>query len=401
MLERQADQPLPPLRLLFVADSLNMGGAERHVVDLASTLVQQGHTVTLACSIDGALAYQAEQARVTVLPLMQHLVKRRLSPTLVWKLTKLIHQGQFDLVHAHMYASVVASACATLATGLPLVVTEHSQATWRSHRGRLLSRWSYRRAGHIIAVSQEIRRRLIEQDGVASERVSVVMNALSPLLELSSSSRADLPAGIGNAPLVGVVARLQAEKGVVYFLEAAAHILRILPHIHFLIIGDGPLRKELQAYAEQLGVQKRVHFLGFRLDARALIAALDVLVIPSLSEGTPLVTLEAFSAGVPVVASAVGGIPEQVRHQCEGLLVPAGNAPVLAEAVLHLLQNPGRMQQMGEAGRQRALSQFRFSTMVRETENIYRKVLDWQTYVDNTDSREPDQLLAGTGRYKV
>jgi glycosyltransferase involved in cell wall biosynthesis len=140
-----------------------------------------------------------------------------------------------------------------------------------------------------------------------------------------------------------------------------------------------------------------VHFLGFRLDARALIAMLDVLVIPSLSEGTPLVTLEAFSAGVPVVASAVGGIPEQVRHQLEGLLVPAGNALAFAEAVLYLLHNPGRMQQMGKAGQQRALSQFRFSTMVRETEAIYRAALGWQTYKE-TQRREPDHPFVGTGR---
>src|SRR5437588_5795766 len=239
-----------------------------------------------------------------------------------------------------MYASALASAYALLGTSIPLVITEHSQANWRSHYACRCSQWSYSQARHIIAVSREIRRRLIEQEGVPSDRISVIMNALPPVSEQHKSIQPDLPAALRNGLLVGVAARLQPEKGVAYFLEAAAHVLQFLPQVHFLVMGDGPQRKELQAYVERLGVQGHVHFLGFRLDARAIIGFQDVLVVPSLSEGTPLVTLEAMTAGVPVVASAVGGIPEQIRHRCEGLLVPAKDAMALADAVLQLLQDP-------------------------------------------------------------
>ena len=390
-------QPLRPMRLLLVADSLNVGGAEQHVVSLASALAQKGYRVTLACTVGGALAPLAEQAGVLVRPLLRHLVKRRLSPTFAWKLTRYIRQGNFDLVHAHMYASAIASASATLGTGIPLVITEHSQASWRSRYARRCSQWSYQRATHIVAVSKEIRRRLIEQDGVAHEHISVIMNALSPMLEVHMDEQPDLPIGLGNGPLVGVAARLQAEKGVAYFLEAAACILQYVPHAHFLVIGDGPLHQELQAYADLLGVQEHVHFLGFRLDARALISLLDVLVVPSLSEGTPLVTLEAMTAGVPIVASAVGGIPEQIRHRCEGLLVPAKDAMALADAVLQLLQDPLWAQKLGETGRQRTLSHFSFARMVQETEAIYHAALGWQTRSD-IEQRELDNPLAERGR---
>ena len=232
---------------------------------------------------------------------------------------------------------------------------------------------------------------------MASDRISVIMNALPPAPELHTSIQPGLPAALRNGSLVGVAARLQPEKGVVYFLEAAAHVLQFLPEVHFLVMGDGPQRKELQAYVEQLGVQEHVHFLGFRLDARAIIGLLNVLVVPSLSEGTPLVTLEAMSAGVPVVASAVGGIPEQVRHQSEGILVPPGDALALGEAVLHLLQNPTWMQQLGEAGRQRALSRFSFTTMLQETENVYRATLGWPPGSDIVN-RELVDPLTETGR---
>jgi len=386
-----------PMRLLLVADSLDVGGAEWHVVNLASALAEQGHRITLACTVEGVLAPLAEQAGISVRPLLHHLVKRRQSPRYAWKLAKLVRQSQFDLVHAHMYASALASAYALLGTSIPLVITEHSQANWRSQYACRCSQWSYSQARHIIAVSREIRRRLIEQEGVPSDRISVIMNALPPVSELHKSIQPDLPAALRTGLLVGVAARLQPEKGVAYFLEAAAHVLQFLPEVHFLVMGDGPQRKELQAYVEQLGVQEHVHFLGFRLDARAIIGLLDVLVVPSLSEGTPLVTLEAMSAGVPVVASAVGGIPEQVRHQSEGILVPPGDALALGEAVLHLLQNPTWMQQLGEAGRQRALSRFSFTTMLQETENVYRATLGWPPGSDK-ENRELVDPLTETGR---
>jgi len=385
------------MRLLLVADSLDVGGAEWHVVNLASALAEQGHRITLACTVEGVLAPLAEQAGISVRPLLHHLVKRRQSPRYAWKLAKLVRQSQFDLVHAHMYASALASAYALLGTSIPLVITEHSQANWRSHYACRCSQWSYSQARHVIAVSREIRRRLIEQEGVPSDRISVIMNALPPVSEQHKSIQPDLPAALRNGLLVGVAARLQPEKGVAYFLEAAAHVLQFLPEVHFLVMGDGPQRKELQAYVEQLGVQEHVHFLGFRLDARAIIGLLDVLVVPSLSEGTPLVTLEAMSAGVPVVASAVGGIPEQVRHQSEGILVPPGDALALGEAVLHLLQNPTWMQQLGEAGRQRALSRFSFTTMLQETENVYRATLGWPPGSD-IGNRELVDPLTETGR---
>jgi len=390
-------QPLRPMRLLLVADSLNVGGAERHVVSLALALVQRGHRVTLVCSVEGALAPLAEQAGVLVRPLLRRLVKRRLSPTFVWKLARFLRQSQFDLVHAHMYASALASASALLGTAIPLVITEHSQASWRSRYARRCNQWSYQRATHIIAVSKEIRRRLIEQDGVPLERVSVIMNALPPMPARHMYTQPDLPAALENGPLVGVVARLHTEKGVEYFLEAAATILQYVPHTHFLVIGDGPLRRELQEYAGLLGVQEHVHFLGFRMDAQALIGLLDVLVVPSLSEGTPLVTLEAMAAGVPVVASAVGGIPEQIRHYREGLLVPSGDAAVLANAVLRLLQDPLWAQKLGEAGRQRGLTHFSFARMVQETEAVYHAALGWRTRSD-IEHRELDNPLAETGR---
>ena len=374
-----AKPPIRPVRLLLVVDSLEVGGAERHVVDLSVALARLGYEVTVACSIAGGLSVVLEEANIPVRPLLGKLVKRRVSVAFARELRRLIREERFDLVHAHIYASAAAAAIATLGIGVPLVVTEHTEALWQGRRERWTSREVYRRAEHIIAVSSAIRRRQIERDAVPPERVTVIPNAVIPAPDTPPST---LPDGWPERPLVGVVARLQPEKGVENFLKAAARVCASFPEARFLIVGDGPLREELLGLAEHLGVRERVSFLGYRADARPLIGLLDVLVVPSLTEGAPLIVLEAMAAGIPVVASAVGGIPDQIRHDKEGLLVPAGDTAALGDALLELLQDPARARSLGEAGRLRADSEFSHATMVRRIEDVYRAALRWPVAPD-------------------
>jgi glycosyltransferase involved in cell wall biosynthesis len=376
-----------PIRLLIVVDSLEVGGAERHVVDLAVMLAREGYEVMVACSVAGGLSEALGEANVPVRPLLDKLVKRRVSVAFARELRRLIREERFDLVHAHIYASATAAAIAVLGTGVPLVVTEHTEALWQGRRERWASRRVYRRAEHIIAVSSAIRQRLIERDAVPPDRITIIHNAVIPAPDTSPSA---LPGDLREGPLVGVVARLQPEKGVANFLKAAARVCAAVPDARFLVAGDGPLREELLALAGRLGVGERVRFLGYRADARSLIGLLDVLVVPSLTEGTPLIVLEAMAAGIPVVASAVGGIPDQIRHDKDGLLVPAGDPAALADALLGLLQNPDRARSLGEAALRRADSEFNHATMVRRIEAVYRAALGRPPLPDAT--REEPEL---------
>ena len=364
-----------PLRVLIVVDSLNVGGAERHVVDLALALHREGHAVTVACSVPGSLAEPLEAARIPVRPLLGRIVKRRVSLPYARALRKLLERERFDLVHAHIYASAAASALATAGTGVPLVITEHTEALWQGRGGQLFSRWVYRRTSRVIAVSDAIRRRLVERDGVPPDGITLLPNSVPPVRQAHGDAM-PLPSDLGGeGPVVGVVARLQPEKGVASFLKAASHVARELPEARFVVVGDGPLREDLLGLAEDLGVRDQVHFLGFRPDAQALLELMDVVAVPSVSEGTPLIVLEAMSAGVPVVASRVGGIPGQIRPGREGLLVPPGDAKALGNALLSLLRDPERAWRMGEAGRLRAETEFSHETMVRKVEGLYREAL--------------------------
>ena len=362
------------LRILLVCDSLGIGGAERHVIGLAAGLKRRGHDVTIACSTTGPLAADVVASGIALRSLSEHLVKRRVSVSYTRRLTELVGRGRFDLVHAHMHASAAAAAIACARTDVPVVITEHSEATWRDERAWRTSRSACRRADHVIAVSASIGRRLARVDRVPSRRVTTIRNAIPPSETVSGEpdpfQRRFAPGDL----IIGTVARLVPEKGVACFLLAAAEVLRELPHARFVVIGDGPLREQLVASTEKLGISTRVRFLGARVDGPQLIAQLDVLAIPSLgNEGTPLVTLEALSAGVPVVASSVGGIPEQVRGFDHVALVPPGDPVALTRALIDVARVARRRTPSIVRGREILLLPGH-EAMVRETEAIYVKV---------------------------
>jgi glycosyltransferase involved in cell wall biosynthesis len=365
--EKQGSLP----RVLLVTDSMSWGGAERHVVDLAVALSSRGYEVLVACSAGGPLAQELHQAGIPVRVLGGRLVKRRLSLAYAWRLRRLLRVANCQLVHAHVHASEVAAALATLGLAIPLVVTEHTEGPWRGRIARRLSRWTWHRSSQVVVVSKPIWRNVVGRDRVPAERVSYVPPVPARLgFRQPPREKADMAV----APIVGFVGRLQPEKGVDVLLQAAPIVLAVVPQATFVIIGDGPLRPTLEEQARQLGLISRVCFLGFRADVPRILTQLSMLAIPSRSEGTPLVLLEAMCAGVPVVASAIGGIKDVLRQGKEGLLVPPDDPAALAGALCSLLLDPERTRSMGEAGRQRG-GQFVFAEMVDAIEKTYGRAL--------------------------
>jgi glycosyltransferase involved in cell wall biosynthesis len=274
----------------------------------------------------------------------------------------------FDLVHAHLYASqaACAAALATCRPRVPLVVTDHTEGPWRGWAARAISRRTYARGEHLMAVSTAIRDRLIADYAVAPGRVTYVPNAV-----VSPPAGDEHDLWSPDRLTVGRVARLQPEKGFDVFLHAVAELAPHSPGVDFVVIGDGPLREDLAALARRLGVAERVRFLGLRHDARALIARLDVLAVSSITDGAPLVVLEAMAAGVPVVASAVGGIPDQVVEGETGLLVEPGDPSALAAALATVLRDESLRRRLGANGRGRAEREFGYEAFVARIEAVY------------------------------
>ncbi|MFH1865783.1 MAG: glycosyltransferase [Candidatus Eisenbacteria bacterium] len=181
--------------------------------------------------------------------------------------------------------------------------------------------------------------------------------------------------GLGDSRVVGVVAKLSPVKGHRHFLEAAASVSRAYGDVRFLVVGDGPERARLERTAGELGISGKVRFLGVRDDVPAVLKLMDVLVLSSLSEGSPNVVLEGMASGVPIVGTRVGGVPELVEDGVSGLLVDPGDVPAMSNAVLALLTDPDRARAMGEKGRTRATEDYDINRVVVRIEDVFSDLL--------------------------
>jgi glycosyltransferase involved in cell wall biosynthesis len=342
--------PPRPLPVLLVVDSLDCGAAERYVTDLAVALRRRGWPVHVACAVGGVRAAVLAAAGVPVTVLLDEPVEQRLGGRYERALTRLVADLRPAVVHAHLFASAAAAVRAVRHLPVPLVVTEHTEGPWQDRQARAVSGVVYRHADRVVALSSAIRDLLVTGYGVAPERVEVLLpTAAAP------------PAGGGptpdpGRPVVGLVGRLVPEQGVDVFLRAAALVSAVVPQARFLVVGDGPLRPDLEHRAAVLGLADAVTFTGYRCDAPNVLAGLDVLAVPSRSDGSPLVVCEAMAAGVPVVASRVGGLPDLVEDGGSGLLVRPGEAEDLARALVSLLLDPEAARRLGARGRRLAAS---------------------------------------------
>jgi glycosyltransferase involved in cell wall biosynthesis len=227
-----------------------------------------------------------------------------------------------------------------------------------------------------IAVSHEVARQLVARLGVPAVMIDVIPNAVSlaepaPDAEAVAAARRAMDGGSGW-PVVLAVSRLDPQqKGLVHLLGAAARV----PNAIVAIAGEGPERPALEARALSLGVGDRVRLLGFRRDVPALLAACDVVALPSLFEGLPLALLEGMAAGKPVVATAIGGTDEAVVDGVTGLLVPPRDAEALAAALRRVLGDPPLAQRLGDAGRARAVAEFSIERMIERVMGVYDAVL--------------------------
>jgi glycosyltransferase involved in cell wall biosynthesis len=354
--------------VLLVIDSLDGGGAERYVVDLAIALRDRGWPVEVACSTGGVRAAALTDAGIPVSVLLGGLVKRRVSGGYGRALRRLVRDRRPAVVHAHLYASAAAAVVATRGLAVPVVLTEHTEAPWRDRAACAISRRVYQRVDHVVAVSSAIRDTLVGTYGVPAGRVDMLLPATA-----APAAAPRRVTGDDAAAQVGVVGRLVPEKGVDVFLHAVALVTPAVPTARFVVVGEGSLRAALEDRAASLGLTGVVTFTGFRPDAPGLIAGLDVLVVPSRSDGSPLVVCEAMAAGIPVVASRVGGLPDLVAHGESGLLVRPEDPAELARSLVRLLRDPPAAQALGRRGRQLAEGRSHARLVDRMTE-VYAAV---------------------------
>lgn len=366
-----------PLRVLHAVLTLDAGGLERVVVDLVRTGAETGQEVAVVClDRPGTLAAQAEAAGARIYSVGRQPGERL---SVLVRLDRVLTTFRPDVVHTHQIGALLHMGPVTRRRGLRAVVhTEHGKHYAARRRLRVIGRLAGWFAARFCCVSRDIAAEVLRCRIVPRRKVRVVPNGIDTKRFARGGPAAELRAALGiplESPVVGTVGRLTEIKRHDVLLRAFAAVRERIPAARLLIVGDGQLREQLEALSRELGVAPAVHFAGYRASAEEYFRVLDVFALTSRSEGTPLAVLEACASGVPVVASAVGGLPDIVTHGRTGLLFPAGDVAALAGTLAGLLADPQARERLAGEAQRDVAARYGLERMAAEYRRQYQELL--------------------------
>jgi glycosyltransferase involved in cell wall biosynthesis len=361
------------IRVVEVLATGTNGGAQEHVYSLLTRLDRERYDASVVSLSPGSAVRKLQRAGFDVL-----VIDEPDDAIAVGALAAYLVEVRADVIHNHMFRAETvgtraAMALADIGHRRPYVVSTVHSSRIRSQEDRQVLRDLTPHMDQLIAVSQMVERKL-EDEGRTTAPVRRIYNGVDLSRYEQQEACCTLPEEYGMEPgsqLVGVVARLEPEKGHPTLLEAWPRVLRAVPDAYLLIVGEGSRREALEAQARELRIAHRVVFTGRRDDVPAVTAALDVAVLPSYREAQGLSVLEAMALSRPVVASNVGGIPEMIEDGVTGLLVPPHDAETLAGAITRLLRDHPYADTLARAGHDLVHDRFCIELMVEAIQTIY------------------------------
>jgi glycosyltransferase involved in cell wall biosynthesis len=372
------------LRVAHVAMSLDTGGLERIVVDLVREGRRLGQEVAVVClERPGKLSGQAVALGARV-----YCVDKRpgIRPGAFVRLRRVLRDFRPDVVHAHTVGGLFYAGPAARVLGAPLVVmTEHINNLCHPLSGRL-ARWrrawlvwlSVRFCRRVFCVSKDIADELAERRLAPRDKLCVLLNGIDTSRVTRLTDRAGLRRSLGIPPeatVIGNVARLNPVKCQDLLIRAFARLKPRFPGAHLLLVGDGPSREALERQAAGSGLRGSVHFAGYQAEPERYLQVMNVFALTSSLEGLPLAILEAWAVGLPVVASAVGGVPDLIEHGRNGFLFPSGEEDALVNCLDSLLADPVTAAGVGDAARREAVARYDLSRMAGDYDRHYRELL--------------------------
>ena len=370
--------------VLFIIDSFEQGGSERQALQLLRQLHESGRCrVHLACLQNrGSLRTDAEQfgiGEILEYPLTSFYDLNFLRQ--LRRLKRFIKEHQIDVVHTHcFYTNIFGVTGAALARVRARVTSKGETDGFRTPMQKRAERVSFRLAHRVIANCHVVENQLI-REGVNPKRIVQHYNGLDlkRMRVPAGVRRSDVRAKFGlpqDRLLISIVANLHNPvKDHPMFLRAAARVRAVVPDTAFVIAGEGELRENLRELAEQLGIRNDVFFIGRCEDVASLLFASDVGALSSKAEGFANAILEYMAAGLPVVATDVGGVREAIVEGKSGFIVPAGNDQIMAERIIALISNPARTREMGQLGKSIVEQKFGCERHLRNTLELYDELL--------------------------
>lgn len=362
------------MKILHLDSEKTWRGGQAQVFYLACGLKERGHQIAIACPEEGPLFRKCRLAGLITYPVK---MRGEWDIASAWQIARLIRKEKPQIIHIHSAAAHTLAQIAWIFrfSSRPKVVL--SRRVDFHIRKNPISYVKYRfRIERIVAVSSGVKQVLIE-DGLANEKITVIHDGID-LRRFETMGKADyLYQELGldpTQPVVGIIAALAGHKDHRNFLKAASIVSSYLPRVQYLVVGEGDLRRDLEILSKELSLEDKIKFLGFREDVMQILTILDLFVLSSYLEGLCTSLLDAQAAGVPVVATKTGGVPEIIKDGVNGLLVPPRDSKSLAEAIIRLLKDKLLAKQMSSSGKE-MVKGFSKEVMISETERVYNELM--------------------------
>jgi glycosyltransferase involved in cell wall biosynthesis len=357
------------MNILEICSGTYVNGAIVHCLLLSRELARRGHRVTVVCRGESWLARQL--AADVVEPVWSSL--RRWPSDELRRIADVARTRQIEVIHTHLSSGHYFGILLHFLTGIPCVATAQSRH-FQLH-------WMFN--DYVVAVSEATRRYQHWCNFVSPVRLETIHNFidLRGAAAVPADARSRLRASLAvddSSELIGAVGDVVRRKGLIYLVGALPQILRAVPDAWLVVVGPqkpGGYADQVKMEADRLGVASRILWTGRRDNVYEILAALDLTVLASLEESLPLAVLEAMAAGLPVVATRVGGIPECVKDGETGILVPPANSQALAAAITRLLQDPAQRRQFGAAGRRYVHEHFSPESQIVRIEEVFARVI--------------------------
>lgn len=366
------------IEILILITELGIGGAQKLVAQTAEGLNRNKYEITVACLYQaGYWAKWLESHGISVLDLK---MRSKFDFHVLTRLASHVRSKEIRLINTHLFHANLVGTMIGKRVDVPVIISTRHSDEIGGRRREIINRLTVPFRDHTIAISDSVMRTELKRSGVNPLKISTITNGIDTNEFLKSDEH--LIASIRNEfdlsnddIVIVYIGRIVPEKGLAFLLNAVRLLKPKCYDTKVLIIGGGTAESEVQSMVAKNNLQDSVILGGIRTEISEILSIGDIFVLPSLWEGLPLGLIEAMAAAKPVIATAVGGVPEIVINEKTGLLVPPADSESLAEAILTLLKDPARARQMGEAGRNRAIEHFDIKRTIQQTEALYDSLL--------------------------
>jgi glycosyltransferase involved in cell wall biosynthesis len=367
------------IKVLYVFAALPVGGAEELLLTEVEGL-DKSIFAPRVCSISekGPVGEQIERMGIPVIPL-QRMKNSRFDYRIIRDLFRLIKKEGVQVVHTHLYDGGKYGRIAARLARVPcLISTVHNiyvKRRWKYHLINWVLSFTNDR---LVAVSGAVKESVIHYDWISPRKIQILYNGIDPAKFQGNFDAGGIRKKFGIEPedfLIGVVARLEEQKGHIYLLEALTQVTRVFKQMKVLLIGDGSLRPFLEERSRAMGLSSQVIFTGTQKPIAPILRALNLFLLPSLWEGFSVAILEAMAMGLPVVATAVGGAKEVITSGTNGVLIPAGDVHSLVAAIEDCLLQPEKFLEMGRKGKETVIQKFSKANHISMLEALYLEIL--------------------------